>query len=175
MLTTAQILLGVVLLAACWTDWRARKIPNVLIAVGLIAAISASVLGVSGLSLGSALAGAGVGLLIFLPLYAFRAVGAGDVKLLSVVGAWLGMKAVAWVAVYTAMSGMVLAVLVLALHGGWRKAWSDTVGLFKRFVWRLSGVRLSVVENTGGSVRLPYAIAITMGTVLWWIKGSLLQ
>ncbi len=45
------------------------------------------------LGLWKALAGLGLGLLIMLPLYMLRALGAGDVKLMAMVGAFLGPNA----------------------------------------------------------------------------------
>lgn len=165
--------LTLILLIASVTDWQSRRIPNALIAVGLCGGLTASILGLSGLGLGACLAGAGLGLGLFLPLYAMRAVGAGDAKLMAVVGSLLGTVAVAWIVVYTGIAGAVLATVVLAVKGGWRKAFADVANLIRRLVWRISGVPLRVVESTGNSsVRLPYALAIFAGTLTWWVVGK---
>ena len=58
-----------------------------------------------------------VGLLVFLPLFALRAMGGGDVKLLAAFGAWLGPALVFWVAVYGAIAGGLLALLLVLWRG----------------------------------------------------------
>ena len=73
--------------------------------------------------LGWSVAGWAVGLLLFLPLFALRAMGGGDVKLLAAFGAWLGPALVCWVAVYGAIAGGVLAVPLLL----WRRRLRATV------------------------------------------------
>ena len=54
-----------------------------------------------------------VGLGVFMPFYLLRVLGAGDVKLLAMVGAWLGATNVAWVALWTMAAGGVLLVAML--------------------------------------------------------------
>ena len=109
-------------LTAVVCDLRTRRIPNVLVVIGIALGLSlqtvapmggglfASSGGASGL--GSALLGGIVGLALFLPLYALRMLGAGDVKLLAMVGVWLGAPSVAWTALWTLLAGGVLALAV---------------------------------------------------------------
>lgn len=79
--------------AIAWSDWQSRRIPNSLVAAGLIVAVLSLVfqgqtlLGASPLQ---SLAGAVVGLLLMLPLYATRVMAAGDVKLFAAIGALFG-------------------------------------------------------------------------------------
>ena len=78
---------------AALIDLRTQRIPNALSAtaalLGLIAQVSLN--GAPGLL--SALAGAAIGLGMFLPFYLLRAVGAGDVKAMATVGIFLGAQA----------------------------------------------------------------------------------
>ena len=125
--------------AAAATDTTTRRIPNALTfgaaAVGV--AFAAATGGVHGL--GWSVAGWMVGLLLFVPLFALRARGGGDVKLLAAFGAWLGPVLVFWVAVYGAIAGGVLA-LVLVL---WRRRLRATIANMWDIVthWRLSGLK----------------------------------
>ena len=72
------------------TDIRTRRIPNVLTFGATIAALvfHGSTAGTSGLA--TSVGGWMVGAALFLPVFALRGMGAGDVKLLAAVGAWLG-------------------------------------------------------------------------------------
>ena len=83
-------LVSFVLIEAAVIDGRSLRVPNWLTFHFLIGGlIFAFWKGGSALLLTS-LAGAGVGLLTLLPLYAIGGMGAGDVKLMAGVGAWIG-------------------------------------------------------------------------------------
>ena len=62
--------------AAGWTDWRCRRIPNWLTVPGLLVGIAANATasGLSGLK--ASLLGAGLGLLLLLPFVYLRSLGA---------------------------------------------------------------------------------------------------
>ena len=69
-MTNADIVLGLLLAAACWLDAVSRKIPNPLIVIGLVAGLGVSNV-VGGLSgAGNSALGALAGLLAFLPFFA---------------------------------------------------------------------------------------------------------
>ena len=57
-----------------------------------------------------------VGLALFFPLFALKGLGAGDVKLMGALGAWLGTSLVFGVAFYTTLAGGVLALGLIARH-----------------------------------------------------------
>src|ERR1700752_1107412 len=61
-----------------------------------------------------ALEGAALGLGLLLPLYAIGGMGAGDVKLLAGVGAWVGPVTIFWAFVTSAVVGAVMAVFMVA-------------------------------------------------------------
>jgi hypothetical protein len=104
MLISTSLLTGVLALAV-WTDLKSRRIPNALVAMGLCLALASVSMGWGSVSLSQCLLGALTGLVLFLPLYLFGAVGAGDAKLMAAVGAFVGPYAVLWAAVYTALFG----------------------------------------------------------------------
>jgi prepilin peptidase CpaA len=96
-------------------DVRTRRIPNELSAtaalLGLVA--QASLHGAPGLL--DALAGAAIGLGMFLPFYLLRAVGAGDVKAMGTVGIFLGAQASLLAVAFTLIAGALVGVIVLLL------------------------------------------------------------
>lgn len=160
--------LGLGALAAA-ADATTRRVPNALTfgaaAVGM--AFAAATGGVQ--ELGWSVAGWIVGLVLFLPLFALRAMGGGDVKLLAAFGAWLGPSLVFWVAVYGAIAGGVLALLLVL----WRRRLRTTIGNMWDIVthWRLSGLKPHpvVTLDNPGAVRMPYALPIALGALatLW--------
>ena len=61
------------------------------------------------------LLGLAAGLALFMPLYLLRALGAGDVKLLAMVGAWLGAPLLLGAALLTLLAGGAMALFVMVL------------------------------------------------------------
>jgi prepilin peptidase CpaA len=108
---TALVIVYVTMVAL--VDIRTHSIPNALsataAALGLIAQVSLN--GAPGLL--SALAGAAIGLGMFLPFYLLRAVGAGDVKAMATVGIFLGVQATALAVALTLIAGAIVAVIVV--------------------------------------------------------------
>ena len=174
-------LLAALLGLALAYDIGRRRIPNWLVVAGLIAGLgyslfsawnqgaSAQAIGVEGL--GKPSLGAATGLLIMLPSYLLRAMGAGDAKLMAAIGAFLGPLQITGAALLTFVAGGVLALLA-ALGGG---SLARVLGNLKLMgmvaVSGAPGLKLSDVQTTG---RLPYAIAIAIGTglQLWLAKHS---
>lgn len=160
----------VVSAAACVSDFRTRRIPNVLTfgAAGAALVFGAVTGGLPGL--GWVAAGWAVGCLIFLPWFALGGMGAGDVKLLAALGAWMGPGPVVWLALYAALAGGVFAVAV-TLARGYLGTMFRNLWLLLMY-WRVAGVRPhpELTLASGRGPRLPYAFPITAGAVavLWF-------
>ena len=155
--------------AATAADWSTRRIPNALTfgAAAVAVAFAAATAGVTGA--GWSMAGWAVGVLLFLPLFALRAMGGGDVKLLAAFGAWLGPALAFWVAVYGAIAGGVLAVPWLLLRGRLGETLAGTWSIVAH--WRQAGLQphpVLTLENPR-TVRMPYALPIALGALatLW--------
>lgn len=104
------------LLTAAWIDWHKGRIPNGLTMGGAVLGLAFSALagrpGWDGLLDGSL--GLAVGLLLFLPPYLVRAVGAGDAKLMAMAGAFLGPLPTIFSAFLVALVGGVAALVFAA-------------------------------------------------------------
>lgn len=106
--------LALALAVAALGDVRERRIPNWLTGtIGAAGLLHASLAGGPGAALG-ALAGALVGAATLLVQFHFRLVGAGDVKLLAAVGAWVGPLRALYVLLGASALGGVLALVALA-------------------------------------------------------------
>jgi prepilin peptidase CpaA len=164
----AVVALGAV---AAATDAATRRIPNVLTvgAAAVALAFGAAIGGWHGL--GWSAAGWLVGLLIFLPLFALRAMGGGDVKLLAAFGAWLGPVLVCWVAIYGAIAGGALALPLVLWRGRLRTTLVNMWGIVTH--WRLAGLQPHpvVTLDNPGALRMPYALPIALGAVVTlWLR-----
>lgn len=155
------------LACACVSDARTRRIPNALVATlavgGLLFSLAASPL-LPGLARG--LGGLGLGLALWLPFYALRLLGAGDVKLFAAAGAWLGPMAVLEGALVAAVVGGLLSTVWLLRDLGLRRT-VDVVALWGMLPWDPRSLHTEVLA--GSRLRLPYGIALSIGaaTVAW--------
>ncbi len=164
------------LVMAAW-DFRTRRIPNFLTFGGALAGIifQTAVLGWPGL--GQSLAGLSLGLLLLLLPYVLGGMGAGDVKALAALGAWLGPKGIFSVFCFMGLAGGLLSLGVLLWTGKlWqylRQGWSRFLNLIllrdqKKIL--LETISPGETKTAG----IPYGVAIAIGMVLYLWRGNLL-
>ncbi|MCG1009770.1 prepilin peptidase [Salinicoccus sp. ID82-1] len=113
----------IMILAVCVaTDVRKRKIYNKVIFPSLIAAfvLNTAMGGFSGF--GESIIGFLVGLVLLLIPYILGGMGAGDVKLMALIGALKGYAFVLESFVYMALIGGLLAIMVIIMRGGFKKS-----------------------------------------------------
>lgn len=172
----ALLPLAGLLLAITRQDVRSRRIPNKQVLIGIVLGVLLNGLLPEGSGFNSAtpgglgwlvaLQGLGVGMAVLLPIYWLRAMGAGDVKLMAMVGAFLGPTDVLGAVLATFIAGGLMA-LIMALWSG------QLVNLLRNiklillggFV-KMSAGQLPLMNDLPVSVgKLPYAVAITVGTL----------
>lgn len=172
------ILLAAVLACAVATDVRSRRIPNKLVLLGLLSglALQATVTPGAGLfsepfgALGLLQGGAGMlaGLVLLLPMYALGAMGAGDVKLMAVIGTFLGPLEVLGAGLSSVLAGGLLALLVALCQGSLRKVTGNVKVMVLGSVLRgMSGGSARIDAPLAATGQLPYAVAIASGTVAY--------
>src|SRR2546425_8761422 len=102
---------------ACALDLRTHRVPNTLtFGAAFVAFIFSSVTGGTG-GAASSVMGWIVATAIWLPIYALGGLGAGDVKLIGAIGAWLGPADVIHAAMYSAVAGAVMALALAIVRG----------------------------------------------------------
>jgi len=170
------MLMGAVLVAGVGgvSDLRSARIPNWLTYSAALAAmvLRAGLLGWLGLKEG--VTGLLIAVLPFFLLFVIGAMGGGDVKLMSAVGAWAGASHVVQVLVAAALAGGFLAVLYTIFGQGIGQTFRNLCDLVR---FRLiSGLHPHPVLNvrTTKALRVPFGVAIAMGTAfcagnaIWW-------
>ncbi len=158
--------LVVLLLGAAWVDVREHRIPNAIVFPGLVFALLMAHL--PGGSLAGALIGIAVGLAMSLPLYWLKAMGAGDVKLMGMVGAFVGGSDMFAATLVIFVVGGVLALVAVAK----RHAFGQLAHNLKQMV--VGGMASSMaggvpaIDAPARSVGVqPYGVAIAVGTILY--------
>ncbi|NPT59496.1 A24 family peptidase [Paraburkholderia elongata] len=142
------------------SDCRSRRISNSVIVAGLVAAFGCAFLqcGPFGVSWTQAGIGTLVGLAALLPFFALGVMGAADVKVFAVLGAWCGMQALLglWMA----------ASLAAGVHALWLLIATRT---------RLAGLvrHHGATFELAGKTSTPYAACLTVAASAWLVLQGL--
>ena len=149
------------LVAATVIDLRTRRIPNALTGSMAGIGIALAATHTTGISPAASVLGFGLGMLLMLPGHALGATGAGDVKLMAAVGAFVGPPLVVTAFVATAITGGVLA-LIVALRRG--RLGTTVAGTARLVASR--GEERSRIQSAGTANRFAYGPAIAIGSLL---------
>lgn len=105
--------------------------------------------------------------LLFILFY-FRMMGAGDIKLLSVLGGMLGLRASLSLLVCSFLAGAILSIGILT----YRRSWSRRFRLFAHYVhnYRMTGVRIAYPVKRFSSDCMHFAVPVFAAVLLW--KGG---
>jgi len=166
-----DIIFLTVLVICFVTDIREQKIYNKVVLPSILIVLILNIFyhGFEGLKL--SFLGFLVGLGILIIPYLFGGMGAGDVKLLAFIGAAKGVAFVINSAIYMAIVGGIVALLILILN-------KQASGFFKSvFSWLVSlfyKVRREIeFSNSGAKNKFPYGIAIVAGALICqFFKGA---
>ncbi|MCH8829988.1 MAG: prepilin peptidase [Planctomycetes bacterium] len=169
-------LVCLVLIVAAYIDGKQLRVPNWITFPLVISGLAFNVWIDGWSGLGSGLIGMMVGLACLLPLYSVGGMGAGDVKLLAGVGAWLG----GWVTFYafcvSAVVGGVMAVIMVLYKKDLKKHTINLMVILSewkeirdpRELSRLAGERKHTM------FLLPYGIPICIGSIGYFLYEGML-
>jgi Flp pilus assembly protein, protease CpaA len=163
--------LMLLLVFAAISDIKTGRIPNWLVFGGALYGIVYNTLFPlyrHDIGILFALGGLALGLAALLPVYLFRALGPGDVKLMAMVGAFIGAKATFGAVLSTFLVGGLLAVAIAL----WSRRLSRMVG---NVTMMFRGTMLTFATGMGGLTghdgpsagRMPYGVAIALGTIAY--------
>ena len=164
------VVLFVLLCTAAVSDWRFFRIPNWLTLGGALFAFVYGTLAARTPVAGAtdALGGLGTGFAIMLPLYVMGVMGAGDVKLMAMVGAFLGpyqtLLAVLFIFIVGGMAALAFAIHRRRLLHMLANVKAAAEGMA---VSGIAGMRPTGTIPAAQSIgKLPYGICIGAGTVV---------
>lgn len=148
-------------------DVKSHRIPNWLVFSGALVGLAYHALSSHGMGVMASLQGLAVGLVAFMPFYLLRAMGAGDVKLMAMVGAYLG-PASAFGAVLTVfIAGGVLAMAAAVRNNALPRLHENLRFIMADMSMKMMAGGAAQVDAIPVSAgKLPYAIAIAAGTAM---------
>lgn len=171
----AWLVTMVLIVAAAIDGWK-LKVPNWLTLPFVLCgwAYGAAFFGWEGL--GYSLAGTAVGLALLLPAYAVGGMGAGDVKLLAGVGAWMGISTTFQAFCISVFVGAVIAIVMVLWAGKWRHHRSQFTAILMEILTIRDPNRLSqLAADRKSSMRLlPYGIPIAIGSIAYFTWSGML-
>lgn len=162
----------IILTIAAYIDWKEHRVPNWLTfsGWGLALLFHAIINGWSGL--GMSAVGTCVGLATLIVPYALRGMGAGDVKLMAAVGAWVGpyvtFHAFLWIALIGGLMGIVSIVRSHQMAARFQTVWRAGSNLFQ-----LKNLDEGEPHDKPAKILLPYGVPIAFGFYAYFIFGGL--
>jgi prepilin peptidase CpaA len=164
-----KILLQLLVVVAAFLDLRSRQIPNRLTLTGVLAGLSSNVYLAGWRGLKTGLLGMLLALFVYGLLFAIRAMGGGDVKLMAAVGSFTGPEQWFSIFVITSIVGGLFAVITLVTRGGFVRAFSNIGAILGSFAhFRAPHQDRPDLDVSHSSARtLPHGAAIAVGVLVY--------
>lgn len=123
------------------------------------------------------LIGTAVGIALLLPAYAVGGMGAGDVKLMGGVGAWMWGAITLYSFAVSALVGGVIAVGMVLWRGAWQKHKNQFWSILNEIATVKDPEKLAEIaaERKPRMFLLPYGIPIAIGTVSYFAWTGMLS
>lgn len=170
-----KLVTGVLILAA-WIDGKQLKVPNWITFPMVLSGLVHGLVTGGGAGLYDSFIGMCVGLLCLLPLYAVGGMGAGDVKLMGGIGAWLG-AAITWNAfVVTVVVGAVMGLVMALMSGRFQHHYAQFQMIWSEWTTIRNPRKLSEIaaERKPRMYLLPYGIPICIGSIIYFAYAGLI-
>ena len=172
----------VFVIVAAYIDGKLLKVPNKItypmIIAGWIYSMIAYQMSGDGwyVGLGWRLAGTAVGLMTLLPAYSIGGMGAGDVKMMAAVGAWVYVATTFYAFCVSAIVGAIIAVVMILMSGDAKKHWAQGQYILNEIMTIKNPEKLAEIaaERKPTMRLLPYGIPLAIGTVMYFAWQGLL-
>ena len=165
------------LVVAAVIDYRTLKIPNLITGGGILFALVYCALYPPVRHIGWVWAPAGMllGFVALLPMYALRIMGAGDVKLMAMVGAFLGPGATVDALLSSLLFAGVAALVVAARQGATLRMLGNVRTILRGMFWSAiaagpAGTAPAPIASVG---KLAFGVSIAAGTISYLVADQL--
>ena len=169
-------LVSIVLVVAAWIDGKELRVPNWITFPMVLAGLAYCTVTGGLTGLGEGLLGMVVGLACLLPLYAVGGMGAGDVKLMAGIGAWLGWQVTWYAFCVSAVVGAVMAVAMVLFKGNFKKHYENFQMILIEWMQIRDPKKLSAIaaERKPRMMLLPYGIPICIGSIGYFFYAGMM-
>jgi len=165
-----DLVLAVALLVCMTTDLREHKIYNMVLLPTFFVGVGYNIVTTGWPGLLQSVLGLLVGLAILFIPFALGGMGAGDVKLLAVIGAIKGPAFVFYSALGMGLAGGAMALAIMA----YKAELFHNPAKFFRGIWLMliSGFKVNTFDLGKEKILLPYGVAIAVGAAgaYWWMR-----
>jgi len=169
----------VTLVVAAVIDGWKLKVPNwitfpMIISGWVYSAVLSPYPGIEGLWF--SLVGTAVGLALLMPAYAIGGMGAGDVKLLAGVGAWMWGTVTFYAFAVSAVAGGFIAIGMVLFKKSWTKHKNQFWAIINEIITVRDAEKLSEIatERKPQMFLLPYGIPIAIGSIAYFAWAGML-
>jgi prepilin peptidase CpaA len=170
---------SVTLVVAAVIDGYKLKVPNwltfpMIISGWVYSTVYSPYAGWEGLMF--SLVGTVIGLALLLPAYAIGGMGAGDVKLLAGIGAWVWGTVTLWAFAVSAIVGGLIAIGMVLVQRRWGKHQTQFWMICNEILTVKDPEKLSAIaaERKPSMLLLPYGIPIAIGTIAYFFVAGML-
>jgi len=163
------------LIIAAYIDGKQLRVPNWITFPMVLSGLAYNAWGAGWEGLGIALAGMAVGLLCLLPLYSVGGMGAGDVKLMAGMGAWLGASITFSAFCVSAVVGAIMAVWMVWRRKSFVHHYANFLTIVSEFATIKDPRQLSQIaaERKPRMLLLPYGIPICIGSIAYFLYAGI--
>jgi prepilin peptidase CpaA len=169
-------LVSVVLVVAAAIDGWKLKVPNWITFPMILTGWAYSTVAFGWAGLMWSVVGTVVGLALLLPLYAIGGMGAGDVKLMGGLGAWVWPAVTFYAFCVSAIAGGIIAVVMVLWRGAWNKHRTQFATILNEIMVVRDPEQLAAIaaERKSSMLLLPYGIPIALGTIVYFAWAGML-
>src|SRR5262245_27099145 len=169
-------LVSIVLIVAAVIDGYELRVPNALTYPFTLGGwiYSSYANGLRGL--GWSVTGTALGMSILMAFHAIGGMGAGDVKLMGGVGAWIYWTHTWYCIIGFALIGAVMAILMVVVRGKWKHHYEQFWKIAREITTIRDFEKLSTIaaERKPTMMLLPYGIPIAIATISYFLWTGML-
>lgn len=169
-------LVSVVLIVAAVIDGYELRVPNLITYPFMIAGWIYGFYAFGWIGLGWSLAGTALGMSILMLFYAIGGMGAGDVKLMGGVGAWIYWTHTWYCIIGFAIVGAVMAIAMVVISGKWKHHYNQFWKIANEIAVIKDPEKLAAIaaERKPTMMLLPYGIPIAIATISYFLWTGML-